>query len=150
MRLFGRRLQGTRFSFKPDGSLAQFGHARLELVPLDQSLSIAVDEAVDGPTNLPKLAFYDIKLEPVWSGLRCVQTALILRQDACRVLQELANLVPDRGIQRLDSKQPSITPELAMESAAIRATAPIIAPTTPMVMAGETISTFLADKQTAE
>src|SRR5829696_1815428 len=79
-----------------------------------------------------------------------VEPPLVLLDHERGVFQQPTDLGPNRLIERLHSHQPSITPELAVEPAAIGAAASIVAPLPTVVMTREPIPARLADQQATQ
>ena len=147
--LFLLRVQRAGLSLEPRRAPAQLRDTRLELGLFDQSLGVAVDEAVGRTTRLGQLAADRVELEQARVGLHHVQAPLILLQHARRVLQQPADLGPHGRIERLGRHQLGVAPALAMELAAVGAAAPVVAPVPAMVMTAERVAALLADEQAA-
>ena len=111
-----RRGSNSGFSIKPSG--------------------VAVDQPLDGAARLGQLTVEGIEFEPMRRGLHRVQAPLILRDHPCRVVEQPADLAPDRLIELINRNQPGIcTGTLAVEAAAVRAATAIVP---PVVRTGDT------------
>ena len=97
---------GLGFGFQPGRPAAQLSETRLELRLLDQALRVAVDQPLDGAVRLRQLTAESIEFELVRGGLDRIQAALILVDDPCRVVEQPANLAPDRLIEPIDRTSP--------------------------------------------
>ena len=75
---------------------------------------------------------------------------MILLQNARRVFQQPADLVPDGRVERLDRDQSGIAAELTVEPAAIGAAAPVVTPPPLVVVAREAVAARLTDEQAAQ
>ena len=115
----------------------------------NEALGVAVDEPIDRPPEAADLAFHNVEFEPSRTSTGHFQAPLIFRQDARWILQETADFVAHRRVERLDRDQSCITAERAMIPAAVGAAASVITILAAVVMAGEAIAAFLADEQTA-
>src|SRR3954453_8000839 len=147
--LFGPLLLAG-LGFKSGQAPTQLSDARFELGFLDQALRIAVDQAVNRTPHFGQLAGEGVELKLVWMSLKRVEPPLVLLDHERRVFQQPTDLGPNRLIEQLHSHEPSITSELAVESAAIGAATSIVAPLPAVVMTREPIPARLADQQAAQ
>ena len=152
--LLGNVLECGGFGFEAGDAPAQAGEPRLELGLADQPFGVAVDQPADTTTQLRELALNRLQLGPARPGAHGLQAALVLPHDAGRILEQLADLLPNRLVQALDPDGPGVAPALAINTVLYRPGAAIVAVpvrrrarVVPLPHAAERAATFLADQQ---
>src|SRR4051812_25011669 len=92
-------LQRNGFRFELRYTLSHSCHPRFELLLTEDSLGVAVDQSAHPVPQLGKLSLDAIELWSVWPTSYGVQPALIFSGNAARVLEQLAELGPDRIVK---------------------------------------------------
>ena len=152
--LLGGVLECGGFGFEPRDTPAQAGEPRLELGLADQPFGVAVDQPADAAAQLGELALDRFQLGPARPGAHGLQPALVFPDDAGRILEQLADLAPDRLVQALDPDGPGVAPALAIDAVLYRPGAAIVAVpvrrrarVVPLPHAAERAAASLADQQ---
>ena len=151
--LLGGRLERPCVRLKLRHAPAKLRKPRLELCFADEPLSIAVNEPADTAADLGQLAINRLKLDPARAGSRRLQPSLVFVENAGGVLEQAADLLPHRRVQRRDGHDPSIAPALTMEPMALGPRAAIvvipaarIARVARLPAPTEGVATFAADQ----
>ena len=105
--------------------------AQLELYLADHALGVAVDQPAHAAAQLRELVLDRLQLGPARPSAHGLQAALVFPHDAGWILEQSADLVPNRHVQRLDREEPGLTAALAVEAVAFRPGAAIVAVSLP-------------------
>lgn len=152
--LLGGVLERGGFGLELGDAPAQCREPRLELGFADQPLGVTVDQPADAAAQFRELTLDRLQFGPARSGAQDLQTALVLSHDAGWLLEQLADLAPDRLVEALDPDGSGVAPALAINAVPLRPGAAVVvvavrwrARVAPLPKAAERAAADLTDHQ---